>query len=431
MSISSIYEHIVNEITFNQLRNKQKSIGKLFPPFGQRVKDVAANGGVQMREMMPEHWHFTVTSGTKAGVKYDVYVQFVNIDEMIKKYAGDKSLWKADGSEPNYNLLAAEILNNVDMRFSCSCPADLYWGGAYIKTQRDAQFGRQEYRPPDIRNPHQYGAYCKHSELVAQVLPFYTSTFASFLKKYWLDEVNDTIELLQQQRDEFAAAGEELGKRAERGTYARGGRKAPEPPEEDEDEGEEPPIPPDEEEPPPNVNPPEATKAATQLPAKGGRPGTKRLGIQPEPGPKDTQKKGKYKAQESVNEDSDDPFKTPDEADIANRDEIIKTRNMAKRLGKCYELSGRFAMNNPDWTLVHGTITRQDGSGYTIKHAWVEKKEKFDQYEVLWVFDPVWDNKLPWEAYERLVGAKVGKRYPYEKLMEKLAKEQNWGPWNE
>jgi len=411
MSINSLYEAIINEINFNRLKTKQKSIGKLFPEFGQRVKAVASHGGVQMREMMPEHWHFTVTSGTKDGVKYDVYVQFNNIPEMIKKYAGDKSLWVKDGSRPNYNLLAAEILNSVDMKLSCSCPADLYWGGAYIKTQRDAQFGRQEDRPPNIRNPRQYGAYCKHTELLTSVLPNYTSTFASFLKKYWSDEVDDTVELIQQQRAEVGAVADELGKMADEpdsgrpSRFSRGGEELP--PEEPEEDDDEPPTPP-EDEPPPNVNPPSATKPATTLPAKAEELGVKRLGIEDEEHPriKDIRRKGKYKPNESVNENG-----------------------MDSRLGQCYQLSGSFVLNNPEWDLVHGTIKKPNSSLRRIGHAWVEKTIQDGRYQLRMVFDPVLDNEMPWDAYRRYTNAKEIKRYTSDQMVAIIAKEKNWGPW--
>ena len=403
----------MNEINFNRLRTKQKSIGKLFPEFGQRVKTVASKGGVEMREMMPDFWHFTVTSGTKEGVKYDVYVEFTNIPEMIKKYAGDQSLWKKDKSGPKYTLLAAEILNSVDMKFSCSCPADLYWGGAYIKTQRDAQFGRQENRPPNIRNPRQYGAYCKHTELMASVLPNYTSTFASFLKKYWSDDVDNAVEAFTAQKAAFGAVGDELKKMAydtaksTRGPY---GRDEPlEEPGEDIDVDEEPPTP-DDDEPPENIGPSSATKSATKLPVRGTKPGITNLQIEPEDNPKvkDKGRKGHYTPNESVNEDS---FK--------------------ERLGNCYSLSGKYVMNNLEWDLIHGTITEQVEGGRTIGHAWVENTETHHGHDIKMIYDPVWDKKLPWDAYERFVGAKEEQRYTRAEMVKIILEQQNWGPWDE
>jgi len=275
---------------------------------------------VSMREQMPEYWHFEVASGTKAGIKYDVYVQFLNLEEMIRKYAGDQRLWNAAKDNVDLRLLAAEILNRVDMRTSCSCPATLYWGQDYIRTQRDAQFGKQEERPPNIRNPRQYGAYCKHGQNVFSVLPSYTTTFASFLKKYWLEEITDSVELAKEQLGFFKKATVELGKR-EPGvrptTYAKGGREIPP----SEAPGEEPPeeeLPPTPEEPPIGpAGPTPATRGAGEITPKATTPAAKKLGIGPEIRPKDKSRKGKYKPNESVSEK--DIFKPASKMEINKR----------------------------------------------------------------------------------------------------------------
>src|SRR5665213_1135269 len=99
-----------------------------------------------------------------------------------------------------------------------------------------------------------------------------------------------------------------------------------------------------------------------------------------------------------------------------------------KKLGHCYDLSGRFVMDNPDWSLVHGTITRKDG--YTIPHAWAEKMERIGSYDMRMVNDPVMGmGELPWDAYERLLGAKPGSKYTSEEMNLKCIKNKHWGPW--
>jgi len=214
------------EYTYNDMMRKQLSINRLFPPFPKRVKDVAKNGGVRLKEMFPETWHFTVTSGTQEGLKYDVYLKFKNIYQMLKKFVPDQKLWKKDKSGVDFRKLAAEVFNNVDLETSCSCPATLYWGQDYIRTQRDAQYGEPEDRRPKVRNPREYGALCKHGDLVFEVLPAYTSTFAKHLKQYY----GKTVEQLEQQAKATTQAAKtaaaELGKRAEREPigYARGGK---------------------------------------------------------------------------------------------------------------------------------------------------------------------------------------------------------------
>ena len=81
---SQLVEKILREITYNGIMRKQASIGRLFPTFPSRVRAVAAQGGVTLVEKMPDTWHFKVPSSKGDGVKYDVYVRFRNIEEMIK-----------------------------------------------------------------------------------------------------------------------------------------------------------------------------------------------------------------------------------------------------------------------------------------------------------------------------------------------------------
>jgi hypothetical protein len=450
--MDDLIEHIIKEVTFNDLRVKQRSIGQLFPSFGARVQAVAAHGGVEMKEQLPEWWHFEVASGTKPGVNYDVYVQFLNLEEMIRRYAGDRRLWNKEGTDVNYRLLAAEVLNHVDMRTSCSCPATLYWGQDFIRTARDAQFGKQEYRPPRIRNPHQYGAYCKHGQNVFDVLPAYTSTFASFLKKFWAGEVNDAVEITKSLYAGAKKGAEELGRRqAERPVaYTRGGKPITLPPEEEQPPEEE--LPPEGGVPVEPIGPQPATSPATRKPG-------------PEPKPEDKGKKGKYKPNESVNEfsyplspnilsfllDTLEQFPTlndavntivgkfgvsPEEAKkhiLVAKEELGRMALVGegidkKRLGKCYVLSGRFVMDHPEYDLIHGTVTRRTDN-YTIQHAWVEKIEESGKYKIRMVYDPVMNESLPWDAYERLMGAKEENRYTHEQMIHTLAKQKNWGPW--
>jgi hypothetical protein len=181
---------------------------------------------------LPEVWHFKVPSGTKPGIKYDVYVRFRNLEEMIKKYAPDKRLWNKARTTVDLRLLASEIMNSIDIETDCACPADLYWGPEYIKTQRQAQYDHEENRPPDIRNPHQYGALCKHGQLVFEVLPMYLGTFASFLKEYWIDVIENAVEAGTAEFGDIQRAARELGRReeeeiAKRGRPGRGAEERP------------------------------------------------------------------------------------------------------------------------------------------------------------------------------------------------------------
>jgi len=228
---SQLVESIIQEINFNAVMRKQASIGRLFPTFRQRVRGVADAGGVTLIEMLPETWHFSVPSSnkTKNNTDYDVYVRFKNLPEMIKKYASDRRLWNQAETSVDLRKLAAEVINSVDIETSCACPATLYWGQDYIRTQRQAQYGDQENRPPNVRNPRQLGSLCKHGALVFEVLPAYTTTFASFLKKFWSEEVASAVETTGEEWAGVQQAAAELGTRREDKPvgFARGGEEIP------------------------------------------------------------------------------------------------------------------------------------------------------------------------------------------------------------
>jgi len=189
--MKKLCEKILNELKYKGFLRKQKSTPRLFPTFKDRVKSVASKGGVKLQDMAAEAFHFRVSSGTKDGVQYDVFLNFKNLPEMIEKHVANKKLWTTDMEHVDYRRLAAEIFNDVDIETDCSCPADTYWGPEYIKTRRAAQYGEQENRPPRVRNPRQYGIMCKHTDLVFGTLPFYIVTLGSYLKKFYQKEVEE------------------------------------------------------------------------------------------------------------------------------------------------------------------------------------------------------------------------------------------------
>lgn len=198
----------LNELTYNGFKTKQKSITKLFPKFPERKKAIYANGGVRLSEQFPELWWFKVASGTKQGTSYDVYLRFKNILPTLQQFVANKQLWVKAGNTVNYNLLAPEVLNVIDFEMDCSCPADLYWGPEYQKTQYKntpggtAQFGDQEDRAPQVRNPRQYGLVCKHQDDVLERLPFYTGDFAKFLKTFYDAQIQKMVqEILNKEED--------------------------------------------------------------------------------------------------------------------------------------------------------------------------------------------------------------------------------------
>lgn len=183
--------NFIKEATLKQLQRKQKSINKLFPTFPDRVKKVADNGGLRLRDTNEDTWFFKVHSGTEAGKTYDAVVHFKELNWTLEKLVKDRRLWIADKSRVDMRKLAAKFFSLADVEILCSCPAFQYYGPAYIlsKDRYDAKYTRDELRPPRKRNPKQYGAYCKHYANVMKVLPFYKSTLAKWLKDFHADEI--------------------------------------------------------------------------------------------------------------------------------------------------------------------------------------------------------------------------------------------------
>jgi hypothetical protein len=173
---------ILNEISLANINRKQRSITKLFPSFHDRVEAVADKGGVRLRKLEPKVWRFKVHSGTKNNKWYSLNFQIKDIDSLITKHVSNKKLWTKSGEHVDLRKVARAIFFDADVNVSCSCPASQYWGPNYQLTQADAKYGRQERRPPDIRNPHRYGTACKHLQALLYVLPFYISTVAKWLK---------------------------------------------------------------------------------------------------------------------------------------------------------------------------------------------------------------------------------------------------------
>jgi hypothetical protein len=205
------------EIGFAGLQRKQKTITKLFPSFPDRVKKIASMGGLRLLKTDEEKWTFKVHSGTQDGVWYDVYILFKNIPATLERLVMDRRLWVADRSKVDMSKLAREFLNTADVQTSCSCPADLYYGGHYIRSlgKYDAKYSDKELRSPRIKNPRQYGAYCKHLENVMRVLPFYATTASRWLADFYGDEMSEHEEKAKAQFGWIKKAAVALGAKKE------------------------------------------------------------------------------------------------------------------------------------------------------------------------------------------------------------------------
>lgn len=173
---------ILNELTRSEILRKQRSITRLFPTFNDRVRAVGQNGGVRLARKSNDVWTFSVASGTDTSKSYNAQVKFKDLESLITDAAKSKNVWKVKGGLDVVKL-SRKILEEADLDVRCSCPAALYYGSDYILTKRDAKHGRKEGRPPKKRNPREYGAICKHMQLVFDVLPFYSGTLSSYISK--------------------------------------------------------------------------------------------------------------------------------------------------------------------------------------------------------------------------------------------------------
>ncbi len=152
----------IDEASLSDLQRKQRTITWLFPTFHDRVSRIQDMGGLRLTSVDDDNWDFKVHSGTKKDVWYDCVIHFKNIPETLAKYVRDKRLWVSDKSRIDLRKLAGKFISGVNVQTFCSCPADIFYGGHYIrgKPQYDAKYTNPEHRPPRKRNPNQYGAYC-------------------------------------------------------------------------------------------------------------------------------------------------------------------------------------------------------------------------------------------------------------------------------
>lgn len=205
----------MDEATASQIRRKQKSIGKLFPQFPDRVKAVQDKGGLRLKNVDQETWKWKIHSGTKSDVWYDAVLHFKGVEPLLRKLAADRRLWNKDRTKVNLNKLSREFLKRADIQLECSCPAQKYWGGDYVlsRPKYDAKYGDPENRAPNVRNPKQYGAHCKHLQNLFKALPFYADTVAKWLNDFYPELIGEVEQEAGAEAEKFKRAGEELKKR--------------------------------------------------------------------------------------------------------------------------------------------------------------------------------------------------------------------------
>jgi len=106
--------------------------------------------------------------------------------------------------------------------------------------------------------------------------------------------------------------------------------------------------------------------------------------------------------------------------------------SMSRRLGKCYELSGRYLLDRRDDTnLVHGSIEGSiEGFGNPrIKHAWVEVLDK--DGKVTGIYEPITNAIQDPASFGAYFSAHVDRRYPAREGLVNMVKHGHFGPWDE
>ena len=114
----------------------------------------------------------------------------------------------------------------------------------------------------------------------------------------------------------------------------------------------------------------------------------------------------------------------------------MRRKGINRRLGRCYELSGRYVLCHRDWLLVHGRVSvaafpaeegddrppSRNGIDFAISHAWCEKGDL--------VYDPVLDRTYPSAEYYARLAAGVCAKYTHEEMCEKMIRVKVWQPWD-
>jgi hypothetical protein len=177
----SLISIILTEASYKDLLSREKSTD---PGVTQRQR-VLAKYGVRFVSFDRTDGMFVFSCRSS---EYDknriVYVQRIQFSKWME-------ILRDARSAENMAAYAREVMANADIQVSCSCPANLYWGYAYIQTNMNptAKQGQPENRAPNVRNPSRKGSYCKHLGLVMRTLPFHQNTLSSILKSMVSQEV--------------------------------------------------------------------------------------------------------------------------------------------------------------------------------------------------------------------------------------------------
>jgi hypothetical protein len=95
----------------------------------------------------------------------------------------------------------------------------------------------------------------------------------------------------------------------------------------------------------------------------------------------------------------------------------LRPRN---RAGRCFELSGRYQIDDPTWTLVHGTLYSAEFD-ICYGHAWLKRDG--------WVYDAVQNETFCAEEYATRFGAEEIGSFSYREAARAVLDSGRWGPW--
>jgi hypothetical protein len=98
-------------------------------------------------------------------------------------------------------------------------------------------------------------------------------------------------------------------------------------------------------------------------------------------------------------------------------------KNDIERQGRCFELAGRFVMDNPDWDVVHATLYPRLGNfGDSIYFHGYAQKDKI-------IFDPVFNQFFNADKHEKYYTTTDKRIYDHATAMKMMLKSGNYGPW--
>ncbi len=100
-----------------------------------------------------------------------------------------------------------------------------------------------------------------------------------------------------------------------------------------------------------------------------------------------------------------------------------------QRHGRAFELCGRYQLDDPSWTLVHGSVRAKllvaDGRFELTRltHAWLKRDG--------WVYDSVFNITYEEAVYVRLYAARELITYDAKAAARSSSTARHWGPWFE